>query len=144
MLLIEQQHEPAIIEVDGQYFIFCSHTAFAKSNDLIKWIQISNTDNENQITNPIFGNLRETFKESFKWAGYDDGDTSGRKYAVYAPDPFYNPDYIWSNGTKGAYKLYYATSSTYIGFLISKIIDGEYIYGDTIVYSGFSNTGSRQ
>ena len=42
--------------------------------------------------------------------------------------------------------LYYATSSTWrrscIGFLISKRVDGDYIYGDTIVYSGFSNTGS--
>ena len=41
--------------------------------------------------------------------------------------------------------LYYATSSTWrrscIGFLISKRIDGDYIYGDTIIYSGFSNTG---
>ena len=42
--------------------------------------------------------------------------------------------------------LYYATSSNWrrscIGFLISKRVDGDYIYGDTIVYSGFSNTGS--
>ena len=139
-------HDPAIIEVNGEYFVFGSHTAVAKSDDLIRWTQISNTDYEDPITNPIFGNLRETFEESFKWAGYDDGDTSGGRYAVWAPDPFYNPDYIWNDGSKGAYMLYYATSSTWrrscIGFLISKRIDGDYIYGDTIVYSGFSNTGS--
>lgn len=139
-------HDPAIIEVNGEYFVFGSHLATAKSSDLIKWTQISNTDYEDPITNPIYGNLQETFKESFKWAGYDDGDTSGGRYAVWAPDPFYNPDYIWSDGTKGTYMLYYATSSTWrrscIGFLISKRVDGDYIYGDTIVYSGFSNTGS--
>ena len=139
-------HDPAIIEVDGEYYVFGSHLATAKSSNLYKWTQISNTDYEDPITNPIYGNLQETFKESFKWAGYDDGDTAGGKYAVWAPDPFYNPDYIWSDGTTGAYMLYYATSSTWrrscIGFLISKRVDGDYIYGDTIVYSGFSNTGS--
>ena len=36
-------HDPAIIEVDGQYFVFGSHTAVAKSDDLIRWTQISNT-----------------------------------------------------------------------------------------------------
>ena len=139
-------HDPAIIEDNGQYYVFGSHLAVAKSDNLISWTHISNTDYEDPITNPVFGNLQETFKESFKWAGYDDGDTSGGKYAVWAPDPFYNPDYIWTDGSKGAYMLYYATSSTWrrscIGFLISKRVDGDYIYGDTIVYSGFSNTGS--
>ena len=138
-------HDPAIIQVEGTYYIFGSHLAVAKSEDLINWKQISHTDYENPNTNPVFGNIRETFKESFKWAGYDDGDTAGGKYAVWAPDPFYNPDYIWADGNKGAFMLYYATSSTWrrscIGFLISKRVDGDYIYGDTIIYSGFSNTG---
>ena len=137
-------HDPAIIQVEGTYYIFGSHLAVAKSEDLINWKQISHTDYENPNTNPVFGNIRETFKESFKWAGYDDGDTAGGKYAVWAPDPFYNPDYIWADGNKGAFMLYYATSSTWrrscIGFLISKRVDGDYIYGDTIIYSGFSNT----
>ena len=43
--------------------------------------------------------------------------------------------------------LYYATSSTWrrscIGFLISKRVDGDYIYNDDIVYSGFSFTGNN-
>ena len=139
-------HDPAIIQVDGTYYVFGSHLAVAKSDDLISWTHISNTDYQDPITNPVYGKLTDTFAESFKWAGYDDGDTSGGRYAVWAPDPFYNPDYIWTDGSKGAFMLYYATSSTWrrscIGFLISKRVDGDYIYGDTIVYSGFTNTGS--
>ena len=34
-------HDPAIIEVNGEYFVFGSHLATAKSSDLIKWTQIS-------------------------------------------------------------------------------------------------------
>ena len=53
-------------------------------------------------------------------------------------DPFYNSDYIWSDGSKGAYMLYYATSSTWrrscIGFLISKRVDGDYIYNTGSLY----------
>ena len=55
-------HNPAIIKSDGQYYLFGSHLAVAKSDDLIKWTQISNTDYEDPITNPIYGNLRETLK----------------------------------------------------------------------------------
>ena len=139
-------HDPAIIQVGGTYYVFGSHLAAAKSNDLISWSYISNSDYQDPITNPVYGRLTDTFAESFKWAGYDDGDTSGGRYAVWAPDPFYNPDYIWPNGNKGAYMLYYATSSTWrrscIGFLVSNRVDGGYTYGNTIIYSGFTNTGS--
>lgn len=137
-------HDPSIISADGKYYVFGSHIAVAKSDDLINWTQVS-SDYQNPNNNPVYGNLRETFKESFKWAGYDDGDCSGGKYAIWAPDVFYNPNYAWSDGTKGAYMLYYSASSTWrrscIGFLVSKRVDGGYVYGDTIVYSGFTNTG---
>ena len=137
-------HDPSIVNDNGKYYVFGSHIAVASSDDLVNWTHLSK-DYENPTNNPVYGNLRETFKESFKWAGYDDGDCSGGKYAVWAPDVFYNPDYAWSDGSKGAYMLYYSASSTWrrscIGFLVSKKINGGYVYGDTIVYSGFTNTG---
>ena len=137
-------HDPSIINDNGQYYVFGSHIAVAKSTDLINWTSLSK-DYENPTNNRVYGNLRETFKESFKWAGYDDGDCSGGNYAVWAPDVFYNPDYAWSDGSKGAFMLYYSASSTWrrscIGFLVSKKVDGGYVYGDTIIYSGFTNTG---
>ena len=137
-------HDPSIIMANGKYYVFGSHIGVAKSDDLINWTQVSH-DYQNPNNNPVYGNLRETFKESFKWAGYDDGDCSGGKYAIWAPDVFYNQDYVWSDGSKGAFMLYYSVSSTWrrscIGFLVSKRVDGGYVYGDTIVYSGFTNTG---
>ena len=105
-------HDPSIIEDNGHYYVFGSHLATARSDDLINWTQISR-DYENPTGNVIYGNLVQTFAQSFKWAGYDDGDCSGGRYAVWAPDVFYNPDYVWSDGSKGAYMLYYSASSTW-------------------------------
>ena len=137
-------HDPSIVLDKGTYYIFGSHIATAKSQDLINW-QIMSRDYENPGGNVIYGNLQKNLGKSFKWAGYNDGDASGGGYGVWGPDVMYNPDYVWSDGSKGAYMLYYSASSTWrrscIGYMVSKRIDGGYSYVDTIIYSGFTNTG---
>ncbi len=140
-------HDPSVIEDpnnEGDFYIFGSHIATASSNDLANWTQIS-TDYQDTDDNHVYGDLDETFEESFKWAGKNDADCIGG-YAVWAPDVIWNPEYKWEDGSKGAYMLYYCTSSTWrrscIGYLVSKQIDTGYKYVDTIVYSGFTNTGS--
>ena len=137
-------HDPSIVKDNGKYYVFGSHIATAKSSDLINWTLMSG-DYQNPSNNPVYGNLQTTFKESFKWAGYNEGDNAGGKYGIWAPDVFYNKDYAWSDGSKGAYMLYYSTSSTWrrscIGFLVSKRIENGYQYRKTILYSGFTNTG---
>ena len=137
-------HDPSIVKDNGHYYVFGSHLGVARTNDLKNWVLLS-SDYQSPNNNPIYGNLQSTFRESFKWAGYNDGDASGGKYAIWAPDVIYNEEYVWTDGSKGAYMLYYSTSSTWrrscIGFLISKRIDGGYKYGKTILYSGFTNTG---
>ena len=137
-------HDPSIFQYQGDYYVFGSHIATAKSNDLVNWTQVS-TDYQNPSDNVIYGNLKENLAESFKWAGYDDGDCAGGNYAVWAPDVIYNPNYVWKDGHKGAYMLYYSASSTWrrscIGYMVSDRVDGDYEYGGTVVYSGFTNTG---
>lgn len=139
-------HDPSIFKANnGKYYVFGSHVAAASSDDLINWKQIS-SDYSNTENNPIYGNIKENLKESFKWAGYDDGDCSNGGLAVWAPDVYYNEDYKWDDGSKGAYMLYYCTSSTWrrscIGYAVSKNVEGPYDYVDTIVYSGFTKTGA--
>ena len=55
---------------------------------------------------------------------------------------FWNDNYVNDDGTKGAYMMYYCTSSTYkrsaIGYAVSQNIEGPYTYVDTIMYSGFT------
>lgn len=85
--------------------------------------------------------LENALASSFQWAGYNDGDCSG-SYAVWAPDIIYNPSYVWNDGSKGAYMMYYCTSSTYIrsciGYAVSKSAQGPFSYVDTVIYSGFT------
>ena len=137
-------HDPSITLDKGTYYVFGSHIATAKSTDLINWQKISG-DYESPTGNVIYRNLQKNLAKSFKWAGYNDGDCSGGGYGVWGPDVIYNADYEWSDGSKGAYMLYYSASSTWrrscIGYMVSKRIDGGYSYVDTIIYSGFTNTG---
>ena len=140
-------HDPSIIKTNGTYYVFGSHLADAKSTNLMKWTQM-HTDygwNRNWKTNSIYGNILTNLAESFKWAGYNDGDCSNGGLSVWAPDIYYNKDYVWSDGSKGAYMAYYSASSTWrrscIGYGVSKTVEGPYEYVDTIIYSGFTKTG---
>lgn len=143
-------HDPSIITVvdeNGEkvYYAFGSHIAQAKSKDLISWDIPFFVEYENPENNIIYGNMQKNLAESFKWAGYDDGDHPER-YAIWAPDIIWSPDYDLGGGKKGAYLLYYSASATWrrscIGFAASKTIEGPYSYGGTVVYSGFAQTDS--
>lgn len=138
-------HDPSIIKArNGEYYIFGSHLAGAKSKDLVDWKSLGG-DYENVTDNWLFGNVKENLAESFRWAGYDDGDCAGGKYAVWAPDVIWNPYFNNSDGTKGAYMIYYSASSTWrrscIGYAVSQDIEGPYTYVSTVVYSGFTKNG---
>lgn len=144
-------HDPSIVKDRGSdtYYVFGSHMATAKSEDLVNWTQIS-TDYQFPKAgkdDPVYGNVIENFAESFRWAGYADGDCKDNKdtaeLAVWAPDVFWDEDYEWADGSKGAYLMYYTASSTWrrscIGAAVSRTIEGPYAYLDTLVYSGMTS-----
>lgn len=142
-------HDPSIIKADGIYYIFGTHITAAKSEDLINWTEFTN--GYTTPDNSLFGDLSENLAGSFAWAGEDDVDSAGG-FAVWAPDVYYNPDYINNDGSRGAYLMYYSASSTYnrscIGLAASQNVEGPYSYVDTLIYSGFTkvdhwDSGSR-
>ncbi|WP_226037515.1 LamG-like jellyroll fold domain-containing protein [Aquibacillus saliphilus] len=132
-------HDPSIIKEDDMYYVFGTHIEAAKSKDLMDWESFAN--GYTTPNNVLYGDLSENLAESFEWAGEDDADSAGG-FAVWAPDIFWNDEYVNEDGTKGAYMMYYSASSTYIrsaiGYAVSKDIEGPYQYVDTIVYSGFT------
>ncbi|MGM0878050.1 MAG: LamG-like jellyroll fold domain-containing protein [Bacillota bacterium] len=132
-------HDPSIVKDGDTYYVFGSHIEAAKSTDLINWTRFTNGYTTPE--NVIFGDLSKNLSSSFAWAGENDSDSKGG-YAVWAPDVFWNENYINEDGTTGAYMMYYSASSTYIrsaiGYAVSKNIEGPYKYVDTIVYSGFT------
>jgi len=90
--------------------------------------------------------LENSLASPFQWAGYNDSDCSGG-YGVWAPDLIYNKDYVWKDGSKGAYMMYFCTSSTYIrsciAYAVSKSAQGPFSYVDTVIYSGFTQSDNN-
>ncbi len=122
-------HDPSI-EYDptsGQFYIFGSHTDFAKSSDLIKWTKFS----EGVGSQKKYG---EIFAENAEWAsrGSSNYNVNGN---LWAPDVIYNKDmekwcmYMSVNGDN-----YYSS----IAMATADSIEGPYTYAGTVVYSGFA------
>lgn len=134
-------HDPSIIKDNGTYYVFGSHIEAASSTNLMDWSSFAN--GYAKTNNVEFGNLSENLKKAFDWAGEDLEDCKGG-FAVWAPDVIWNPEFQNPDGTKGAYVMYFCTSSTYkcsvICFAYSKTIKGPYTFGDTLIYSGFYDT----
>ena len=128
-------HDPSIVKgEDGKYYIFGSHMDSAYSDNLRNWTKLGNGYN---ASNPVYGNLWDTSKNVFEYAGAansliptDDGGTH-----VWAPDVCYNP-------TTGLYYMYYCTTSTWnasnLCYATSKNIEGPYEWQGALIYSGFS------
>jgi len=132
-------HDPSIVRDGDTFYVFGSHIDAAKSADLMNWTRFTN--GYTTPGNALYGNLSENLAGSFDWAGENDSDSLGG-FAVWAPDVFYNKDFVNEDGTTGAWLIYYSASSTYIrsaiGVAAAKQIEGPYKYVDTIVYSGFT------
>lgn len=137
-------HDPSIFkDTDGTYYVFGSHIEAAKTNDLQNWTRFTN--GYTATGNTLFGDLSSNLAKAFAWSGEDLEDCEGG-FAVWAPDVIYNPDYVNTDGTKGAYLMYFCTSSTYmrsvIGFAVSQTAEGPYTFVDTLIYSGFTENDS--
>lgn len=138
-------HDPSIIKdpSTGKYYVFGSHIEAAKTTDLQNWHSFAN--GYAVKNNVIFDDLSGNLAKAFAWSGENLEDCAGG-FAVWAPDVFYNPDYINPDGTKGAYLMYFCTSSTYmrsvIAYAASRNIEGPYRFVDTLIYSGFTQNDS--
>lgn len=138
-------HDPSIIKdpQSGTYYVFGSHIEAAKSTDLQSWRSFTN--GYTPTNNKLFGSLSSNLAHAFAWAGENLEDCEGG-FSVWAPDVIWNPDYINTDGSSGAYMMYFCTSSTYIrsviGFAVSQNIEGPYTYVDSLIYSGFTSNDS--
>lgn len=132
-------HDPSIIKNGDTYYVFGSHIDAARTKDLQNWTRFTN--GYARTNNVEFGDLSQNLKKAFAWAGEDLEDCEGG-FSVWAPDVIWNPDFRNADGTKGAYVMYFCTTSTYIRsvicFATSKNIEGPYTFGDTLIYSGFT------
>lgn len=134
---ISSVHDPSILQVGENYYIYGSHMASARSTDLTSWYRMSDGYNAN---NPIFGQIYSVYDEAFAWAGApssfnptDDAATGGEH--VWAPDVIYNK-------TTGLYYMYYCTTSTWntsnLCYGVSESPEGPFEWKGALIYSGFN------
>ena len=62
-------HDPSVIEVDGEYYVFGSHLAAAKTSDLRHWQRVADGVTAG---NPLFVNVATELQELFQWSGATD------------------------------------------------------------------------
>ncbi len=136
-------HDPSLFKAeDGTYYIYGTHIASAKSDDLINWHTVSNGVFDNNATLVTYKQtLRQAFSEPLSWCdGYqkqckikdEEWQTN-----IWASDVIYNK-------AMGKY-CYYACSSVFgtpvsvIWFASSPNSYGPFEYQQCLVYSGFNN-----
>lgn len=61
-------HDPSVIKVENTYYIFGSHLAAAKSNDLIRWEMISSLSQNHLVDeSPLFETYSSEIAEGIRW-----------------------------------------------------------------------------
>ncbi|AIQ35460.1 MULTISPECIES: glycoside hydrolase family 43 protein [Paenibacillus] len=119
-------HDPSIIMADNKYYVFGSHLASAKSNDLMSWSQLSSGVVAGNVLIP---NVKEEFAEALEWAQTD---------TLWAPDVIQLADgkyYMYYNACKGDSPL------SALGIAVSDNIEGPYKNKGVILKSGMMGMG---
>src|SRR5699024_9988663 len=114
-------HDPSIIKTDDTFYIFGSHLASAKSDDLIQWDQMTSEVSED---NPLFENVFEELKDVFDWA---ETDTLWAADVIQLSDGKY---YMYYNACKGDSPL------SALGVAIADDIEGPYKDLGLFLWSG--------
>ncbi len=127
-------HDPSIIKIEDEYYIYGSHMTAAKSKDLKTWTSVADGYD---AKNPVYGYMM--MKEHvFDYTGNlfsaipsEDGSTR-----VWAPDIMYNEE-------QGLYYMYLCTSSTFnasnLCYATSKDPEGKFDWQGSLICSGFNS-----
>lgn len=126
-------HDPSIFEEDGTYYIYGSHMATAKSEDLRNWTMVADGYGKNSVYGDLM--FRE---EPFEYSGNLNSliPTDDSNCHVWAPDVIYNKE-------QKLYFMYFCTSSTWnasnLCYATSKSPEGPFDWKGALIYSGFDN-----
>ncbi len=114
-------HDPSVIKVDETFYVFGSHLAAAKSNDLMQWEQVASGATSD---NPLFEDVVKELKETFDWAQSD---------TLWAADVIQLEDgkfYMYYNACKGD------SPRSALGVAVADHVEGPYKDMGIILKSG--------
>src|SRR5215210_1134173 len=114
-------HDPSVIKAGRTYYVFGSHLAAARSDDLIHWTQVSSNPHEG---NTLIPNVKQEMKEALEWAKVD---------TFWAPDVIQLQD--------GKFYMYYCAAPmdaprAALGIAVATKVEGPYKNLGVILKSG--------
>lgn len=122
-------HDPSIVRAKGgAYYVFGSHLAAAKSDDLLNWELVASGVTDG---NPLIPNVTEELRETLEWA---EADTLWAADVIQLEDGKY---YMYYNACRGDSPL------SAMGVAVSKKIEGPYKDLGIILKSGMWNKPSE-
>ncbi|PRS01638.1 endo-alpha-(1-_5)-L-arabinanase [Bacillus atrophaeus] len=121
-------HDPSVIETNGTFYVFGSHLASAKTNDLMQWQQLT-TSVTNK--NPLIPSVYEELKETFEWA---QSDTLWAADVTQLADGKY---YMYYNACRGD------SPRSAMGVAVADNIEGPYKNKGVFLKSGMEGTSNN-
>jgi arabinan endo-1,5-alpha-L-arabinosidase len=116
-------HDPSVIKVGAEYYVFGSHLAAARSTDLMNWTLIADGVTN---ANPLFTNVLTALQQTFAWSQVND---------LWAPDVVRLADgrfYFYYNSCRGDSPL------SELGVAVSNSINGPFGTPQRILRSGMA------
>ncbi|MCM3781771.1 family 43 glycosylhydrolase [Neobacillus mesonae] len=114
-------HDPSVIKVDDTYYVFGSHLAAAKTNDLMNWNMVASGVADG---NKLIPNVTEELKETLEWA-----ETN----TLWAADVIQLEDgrfYMYYNACRGD------SPRSALGVAVADNIEGPYVDQGILLKSG--------
>lgn len=114
-------HDPSVIKVDSDYYIFGSHLAAARTTDWMNWTRIADGVT---ATNPLFDDVTRELRDTFAWSEVT---------ALWAPDVVRLPDgrfYMYYDSCKGD------SPRSALGVAVADRVTGPYVNKQILLKSG--------
>ncbi|WP_426446409.1 glycoside hydrolase family 43 protein [Paenibacillus sp. S-38] len=121
-------HDPSVIKAGDTFYVFGSHLAAAKSNDLVSWDLVATGVTAG---NPLIPNVREELKETLEWA---------QTNTLWAADVIQLGDgrfYMYYNACKGD------SPRSALGVAVADRIEGPYKDQGILLRSGMWGEPSK-
>lgn len=114
-------HDPSLIKVGAEFYIFGSHAAAARTSDFLNWTKVADGVN---AANPLFNNVTTELAEAFAWS---------QVTGLWAADVIQLPDgkfYFYYNTCKGD------SPRSAMGVAVADKIEGPYVNKGIFLKSG--------
>jgi arabinan endo-1,5-alpha-L-arabinosidase len=116
-------HDPSVIKVGAEYYVFGSHLAAARTTDLMNWTLVADGVNN---SNPLFTNVLTALQATFAWSQVND---------LWAPDVVRLGDgkfYFYYNSCRGDSPL------SALGVAVADSVNGPYADKQIFLKSGMA------